>query len=92
MPKGVPENPGVKRLAVPVDDHPLDYATFEGILPEGSYGAGRVAIWETGTFETISWGESRIEVELHGERGKIQGLYVIINTKIGFLIFKKKAT
>jgi len=92
VPKGVPQTPGIKRLAIPVDDHPLDYASFEGILPEGSYGAGRVAIWESGIYETIYWGDNRIEIDLHGERGKIQGYYIMIKTKIGFLIFKKQPT
>ncbi len=90
VPKGVPAVAGVKRLVIPVDDHPLDYATFEGILPDGSYGAGRVEIWETGTFETKTWTDSRIEIDLHGGRGKINGFYVLLKTKIGFLIFKKQ--
>jgi bifunctional non-homologous end joining protein LigD len=90
VPKGIPEVTGVKRLAIPVDDHALDYATFEGILPEGQYGAGRVEIWENGTFETKAWADNRIEIDLHGEHGKINGLYVMIKTKIGFLIFKRQ--
>ena len=91
VPKGVPEVAGVKRLAIPVEDHPLDYASFEGIIPAGLYGAGRVEIWETGTYECRIWDENRIEMDLHGEKGKIEGSYAMIKTKMGFLIFKKKS-
>ncbi|OLS14102.1 MAG: hypothetical protein RBG13Loki_2280 [Promethearchaeota archaeon CR_4] len=91
VPKGIPDVSGVKRLAIPVEDHPKDYATFEGNLPEGQYGAGRVEIWETGTYETRTWDADRIEIDLHGKKGKIEGSYAMIKTKIGILIFKKKS-
>lgn len=79
VPKGIPEIPGRKHLAIAVEDHPLDYATFEGTIPEGSYGAGTVAIWDTGTYETLIWGPDKIEIAFHGKR--LNGRYLLIKFK-----------
>jgi DNA ligase D-like protein (predicted 3'-phosphoesterase) len=76
VPKGVPEISGEKHLAVAVEDHPLEYATFEGEIPQGEYGAGTVTIWDNGTYDTKHWDTEKIEVLLHGER--LNGAYVLV--------------
>jgi DNA ligase D-like protein (predicted ligase)/DNA ligase D-like protein (predicted 3'-phosphoesterase) len=76
IPKGVPEKEGERHLAVETEDHPLEYLTFEGTIPEGEYGAGTVAIWDTGTYGTLAWGEGKIEVVFHGRR--LSGRYALV--------------
>jgi bifunctional non-homologous end joining protein LigD len=79
VPKGIPESPEDKRLAVQVEDHPVDYAKFEGEIPKGQYGAGQVIIWDKGTYETKVWDEKMVEVILSGE--KLKGRYVLVPLK-----------
>jgi bifunctional non-homologous end joining protein LigD len=77
VPKGVPLEPGQRALAVHVEDHPLDYASFEGVIPAGNYGAGTVEIWDQGTFELL--GEKRngeLKVRLAGER--LHGTWTLV--------------
>jgi DNA ligase D-like protein (predicted ligase)/DNA ligase D-like protein (predicted 3'-phosphoesterase) len=76
VPKGIPEAAGEKHLAVETEDHPLEYLTFEGTIPEGEYGAGTEAIWDTGTYDTLAWEEGKIEVVFHGNR--LRGRYALV--------------
>ncbi|MGE5832672.1 MAG: non-homologous end-joining DNA ligase [Methanomicrobiales archaeon] len=76
VPKGVPEVTGERHLAVETEDHPLEYRTFEGTIPEGEYGAGTVSIWDAGTYDTLAWTEGKIEVVFHGKR--LSGRYALI--------------
>ncbi len=68
IPKGLPDAPGDNRLAVWTEDHPIEYLDFAGEIPAGQYGAGRMSIWERGTYECLKWEPRKIEVALHGER------------------------
>lgn len=92
VPKGVPGEVGVKRLAVSVEGHPIEYASFQGIIPKGQYGAGEVKIFDKGTYNLIKRTENEIEFELFGK--KLKGRYVLVRTKIGgqdknWLLIKK---
>lgn len=80
VPKGLSAVPKDKRLAVQVDDHPLDYADFEGEIAEGEYGAGRVEIWDSGEFEITEMREGLIRFRLCGR--KLHGPWKLIRTKI----------
>ena len=87
VPKGAPEEAGIKRLAVAVEDHQLDYIDFEGIIPEGQYGAGTVEIWDNGNYELESMERGKIVFNLDGR--KVRGRYALIHTnKKNWLIFK----
>jgi bifunctional non-homologous end joining protein LigD len=72
----MPETEGDRRLAVETEDHPLDYASFEGVIPKGQYGAGTVKIWDKGEYELKVWEEDKIEVSLSGQR--LRGRYVLV--------------
>jgi bifunctional non-homologous end joining protein LigD len=90
IPKGISDEKGVKRLAVLVEDHPVDYISFEGTIPEGSYGAGTVSIWDEGTFEVVHKKPGSLKFTLHGK--KLSGDFHLVHTKRGkgneWLIFK----
>jgi len=90
IPKEPPTASGVKRLAVQVEDHPVDYASFEGAIPKGEYGAGTVEIWDKGTYKLIDRKEDKLIVEIDG--AKLSGAYVLVRLKDGknWLFFKKK--
>jgi bifunctional non-homologous end joining protein LigD len=77
VPKGVPLEPGEQRLAVHVEDHPLEYATFEGEIPKGEYGAGTVEIWDSGTYELLEEKKNGgLTVRLHGK--KLEGTWALV--------------
>jgi len=86
VPKGIPGKRGVKRLIIPVENHSLEYGSFEGII-EGGYGAGKVEIWDKGYYEEEKWTENEMIINIQGK--KIKGKYVLIKTKFGWLIFRK---
>lgn len=104
VPKGPSTNPKVKRLAIPTEDHPLDYAAFEGVIPEDNYGAGSVIVWDKGTYENFTKKDEKkltmkeaikkghITVWLKGE--KLNGGYALIRTNTGekekWLLMKMK--
>ncbi len=85
VPKGPSLDPAVKRLAMQTEDHPLEYAKFEGVIPEGQYGAGTVMLWDRGTWQpenadvdgSLQLGE--IKFTLHGK--KLQGSWVLVRTR-----------
>lgn len=94
VPKGPSTDPSEKRLALPTEDHPLEYADFEGVIPEGEYGAGPVMVWDTGTYRNLraekeedglsmpeAYDEGKIEVWLNGE--KIKGGHALVRTGQG---------
>ena len=93
VPKGPSLNPAEKRLAMLVEDHPFDYRKFEGIIPEGNYGAGTVIIWDQGTYEPVEAAKGKsaqekllskgfkagsLKFRLHGE--KLKGEFVLVKT------------
>ena len=76
VPKEPPVAPGVKRLAVEVEDHDLDHIGFEGEIPEGEYGAGTVEIWDDGTYDLLSEHGRRLKLTFQGRR--LRGEYVLV--------------
>jgi bifunctional non-homologous end joining protein LigD len=94
VPKGVPLEPGQQHLAVHVEDHPLEYATFEGEIPKGQYGAGTVEIWDQGTYELVEEKKNGgLTVRLHGKR--LEGTYALVPAKLSgdpknWLIIRKR--
>jgi len=91
VPKEPPTESGIKRLAVQVEDHALDYADFEGKIPEGEYGAGKFEIWDRGTYKIIERKDNKLLFELYGER--LNGRYTLVQfvkEKKNWLLFKTK--
>ena len=96
VPKGVPLEPGTQHLAVHVEDHPLSYASFEGEIPKGNYGAGTVELWDRGTYELVEEKPNGgLTVRLHGER--LQGVWALVPAKLSgdpknWLLVRKRDT
>lgn len=91
LPKEPPQKIGEKRLAISVDDHPLEYAMFEGEIPQGSYGAGKVRTWDKGTFEILETSDRKLVVNIHGTR--LKGKYCLVHfepEEKNWLFFKMK--
>jgi DNA ligase D-like protein (predicted 3'-phosphoesterase) len=86
--QGPPDKPGLRRLAVPTEDHPLEYANFAGEIPEGSYGAGMVEIWDSGTYRNLSESDQGVismqealdagKAEFHLAGRQLSGNYALI--------------
>jgi bifunctional non-homologous end joining protein LigD len=68
LPKGLPDAPKDNRFAAHTEDHPLEYLDFDGEIPKGQYGAGKMIVWDHGTYECLKWEPRKVEVALHGER------------------------
>ncbi len=84
VPKGPSLDPGDKRLAVHVEDHPLDYADFQGRIPAGQYGAGTVETWDRGTWQPIGDAEAGLrngELKFHLNGGRLNGGFVLVRLK-----------
>ncbi|MBI4474110.1 MAG: DNA ligase, partial [Acidobacteria bacterium] len=96
VPKGPSFNPADKRLAMLTEDHPIDYGGFEGIIPKGNYGAGKVIIWDHGTYEMVDpetpekgWKKGKFHVVLKGK--KLKGEWVLVRGSRdpkGWIFFK----
>src|SRR5471030_1483830 len=81
VPKGVPLEPGIRALAVHVEDHPLAYATFHGEIPKGQYGAGSVEIWDNGVYDLIEEKPNgQLTVQLHGKR--LNGVWSLVPARL----------
>lgn len=76
VPKGIPERAGQRRLAIQVEDHPIEFGDFEGMISEGEYGAGSIEIWDRGHYEVREWDEDNVLFTLHGDR--CRGLFRLI--------------
>lgn len=98
VPKGPTYDPDEKRLAVPVEDHPMEYMEFEGVIPDGNYGAGTVMVWDLGTYEVLegdpdqAYANGKLTLILRGR--KLRGEFHLVRTKMGgevqWLMFKKR--
>lgn len=78
VPRGIPTDPSRNNLAVHTEDHPMRYYDFQGVIPEGQYGAGEMYIWDQGTYDPLKFEDKKVVVNLHGKR--TQGKYALFQT------------
>lgn len=93
VPKGPSANPKVKRLAIPTEDHPIEYGSFEGVIPEGQYGAGTVMVWDTGFYKNLTERDGKIiplgdgiekgHISVWLEGKKLKGGYALTRFRTG---------
>jgi DNA ligase D-like protein (predicted 3'-phosphoesterase) len=92
IPKKPTDDPSIKRLCIQVEDHPLDYADFEGTIPEGQYGAGEVKIWDSGEYDAIEFNDDKVDMAIRGYQ--MHGHFHLIRFKKAgpksWLFFKSK--
>jgi len=92
LPKKPPLKSGIKRLAIAVEDHSIEYIDFEGEIPEGQYGAGSVKIWDKGSYTLLENVENSLKLKFFGK--KLKGIYILFKfPKLGdnaWLFFKTK--
>ncbi len=95
IPKEPPKILGIKRLAMQVEDHPVSYINFQGIIPKGNYGAGKVEIWDKGVYNLIINKKNELKITLKGK--KLKGNYILVKPrgdqfgKKAWLFFKTKS-
>lgn len=100
VPKGLSTDPKIRRLAIMTENHPLDYARFEGIIPKGQYGAGTVIVWDIGSYRNMTEKDGRAipmiealekgHVSIWLEDKKIKGGYALTRTERGWILVKMK--
>jgi DNA ligase D-like protein (predicted 3'-phosphoesterase) len=100
VPKGPSMNPSERRLAIPTEDHPLEYARFEGVIPEGQYGAGTVIVWDAGLYRNMTERDGRLvpmaqaleegHAAFYLEGKKLKGGFALTRTKRGWILIKMK--
>ena len=95
VPKGFSYDPADKHLAVRTEDHPIEYETFEGMIPKGEYGAGTMTIWDHGRYRVLADGDpaaavetGKFEIEMYGRR--LRGEWHLVKTKQNWLMFKSR--
>ena len=103
VPKGPSSDPKIKRLAAPVEDHPMEYADFEGVIPEGEYGGGTVMVWDTGIYQIVpdkegeeplspveALARGHVKIRLDGKKMKGEWAIFQMKGKKEWLLIKKK--